>query len=227
MLEDVRAAFPFLEARWKDIRIVHHGLTPAVVRNGRADLMPEPRLVTPAGVSAGALALVGVKFTTARHAAALAIDEVQRSLHVAVTRSRTAEQPLPYAGPGQSTERLPAGLSAAGGALDADVQRHLAGWYGAESADIIGYGGTAGLLRRLSPDLPVLAAEIGYAVRHAMAIRLSDAVLRRTPLASAGHPGRDALEQAAGVMARLLGWDDRQLQAEVAAVEARLGPPPE
>jgi glycerol-3-phosphate dehydrogenase len=54
-----------------------------------------------------------------------------------------------------------------------------------------------------------------------MAVLLSDIVFRRTDLATGGHPGRDALEEAAGLAARELGWDAATRRSEIAAVEKR------
>ena len=66
----------------------------------------------------------------------------------------------------------------------------------------------------------VSAGEIAYAVDMASAVRLSDAVLRRTPLGSAGHPGVPALCRAADIMGGKLGWDAERRAAEIALVEA-------
>ncbi len=49
-------------------------------------------------------------------------------------------------------------------------------------------------------------AEVLYAVREEMAITLGDALLRRTEAGSRGHPGHDAVEQAASLMGDALGW---------------------
>jgi glycerol-3-phosphate dehydrogenase len=225
MLDEVNTAFPFLDARQGDVRVVHHGLTPAVVRHGRADLLPEAQLIGGEGRAAGAFALIGVKFTTARHAAAGAVDAIERQITGRVTPSRTAESSLPFAGPGQSRHELALGVAPAGGRLDADVQAHLAGWYGAEAAEVIAHGVDRGMLRRLASNVPVLAAEISHAVERSQALHLADAVLRRTPLASAGHPGREALEVAASIMGRALGWDESRTEDEIRVVEARLGCP--
>ena len=76
------------------------------------------------------------------------------------------------------------------------------------------------LAEPLGGQCPVTAGEILHAVRDEMALHLSDAVLRRTDAASAGHPGRDALERAAAVMAPHLGWTDAdRSQHEIADVE--------
>jgi glycerol-3-phosphate dehydrogenase len=74
-------------------------------------------------------------------------------------------------------------------------------------------------LDRLVPESPVLSGEIAYAVEHADAVHLSDAVLRRTLLGSAGHPGTAALQRAAAIMADELGWDTTRRQRESAILE--------
>ncbi|HCE03246.1 MAG TPA: glycerol-3-phosphate dehydrogenase, partial [Acidobacteria bacterium] len=51
------------------------------------------------------------------------------------------------------------------------------------------------------------------------AIRLSDALLRRTEAGSDGHPGTVALDTAAQVMGDELGWTAADRVREVADVE--------
>jgi glycerol-3-phosphate dehydrogenase len=59
----------------------------------------------------------------------------------------------------------------------------------------------------------------GYtAAREALALRLDDAVFRRTGLGSAGYPGRHRLEACARGMARALGWSDERIATEVDTV---------
>jgi glycerol-3-phosphate dehydrogenase len=103
--------------------------------------------------------------------------------------------------------------------LDRDVLAHLAGWYGTEASDVVRFARGAQLVDRLAPETPVLAGEIAYAVDHAAARRLGDAVLRRTALGAAGHPGRVALDRAAAIMGDRLGWDVQRRADELAAVE--------
>jgi glycerol-3-phosphate dehydrogenase len=65
----------------------------------------------------------------------------------------------------------------------------------------------------------VLAGEIAYAAENADAVRLADAVLRRTALGGAGHPGSEALQRAAAIMAETCGWTDARRDEELAATE--------
>jgi glycerol-3-phosphate dehydrogenase len=220
MLATVNKVFPPLRAERRHIRLVHHGLAPAVVANGRADLQMEPAIVQHQDAP-GLFSLVGVKLTTARLAAEHAVDAVCAGLGRRGKRCRTAIAPLPHAGIADVEGRLAETLRATGTVLDRDVTTHLTAWYGTEASALIESCVATSRLDRLSPDVPVLAGEIAYATEHMGAIRLADAVLRRTPLGSAGHPGRPALERAAAVMGDLLGWTPLQREEEIASVEAR------
>jgi len=66
----------------------------------------------------------------------------------------------------------------------------------------------------------VLQAEVIHAVRQEMACKLSDVVLRRTDLGSAGHPGKEALEDCAKIMAKELGWSKNQVKKELEETES-------
>ncbi len=66
----------------------------------------------------------------------------------------------------------------------------------------------------------VTGAEIVYAVRDEAAVKLGDALIRRTEAGSAGHPGHDAIASAARVMAAELKWTEERVAEEIAEVEA-------
>lgn len=218
-LAEANETFPTLKATRRDIRFVHHGLTPAARRNAGADLLAESRVER--APSGGLISVTGVKYTTARQTAARAVDVAARDLGRSVGRSRTGEVPLPHAGIADNEGRLIEVARQWQVPLDRDVISHLAGWYGTEAADVLAFSKAEGLTDRLTGDGALLRGEIAYAVAHAQACRLSDAVFRRTPLGSAGHPGREALERAASLMAERLGWSAETRAAEIADVEHR------
>ena len=70
-------------------------------------------------------------------------------------------------------------------------------------------------LQTISENSPVLKAEVIYAVREEMALKLSDVIRRRTVLGSAEIPSDAALESCAGLMAAELGWDADRISAEI------------
>ena len=57
-------------------------------------------------------------------------------------------------------------------------------------------------------------------IRHEMAVRLTDIVVRRTALGSSGHPGADAVLGCGRIAAEELGWSPERLEQEIADVEA-------
>jgi glycerol-3-phosphate dehydrogenase len=220
-LSDLNQTFPVFKVGRQDVRLIHHGLTPAETRGGRANLLPEPRVTRHASQGLpGLVSLVGVKYTTSRLAAERAIDAVCVELQRPKGHCRTGVLELPFAGVADVEGRLLETLGELNLTLDRDVLAHLASWYGTEASDVIRHAGAAGLLERLSSDAPVLTGEVSYAVDRGAARRLGDAVLRRTPLGSAGHPGRGAIDRAAAIMAARLHWDDARRDHEIAAVEA-------
>jgi glycerol-3-phosphate dehydrogenase len=61
-----------------------------------------------------------------------------------------------------------------------------------------------------------IAAQIVFAVRQEMALRLSDVVMRRTCMGQIGVPSQDAMQTASRIMARELGWNEERRNREVA-----------
>ena len=216
-LAEANTAFPSLKATLSDIRFVHCAMVPASVHGDKVDLLGEPQIIThshPAGI----VSLVGVKYTTARLAAERAVDAL--GLRRSTGRTRTAL--LPYADVADSDGLLQEALRRRRRTLDRDVMRHLASWYGIEGARVVDASAEGDGLERLSLETPVLCGEIRYAARHSAAVRLSDIVFRRTPLASAGHPGEAALTRAGDLTAAEFGWSQQRLAEELSLVRSRL-----
>jgi glycerol-3-phosphate dehydrogenase len=220
-LADANSAFPKLGATLRDVTLVHHGLVPALSRNGHADLLPEPRIARHEADGAPALvSLVGAKYTTARWAAEQAVNLICAALGRPAGRCRTGQSPLPHAGIADVEGLLTEAERGLHVEIDRDVREHLSGWYGTEAASVLRYSVERHLQERLSGETAVLAGEIAYAVEHAAARRLSDAILRRTSLGLTGHPGQASLRRAAEVMGRQLSWDAGRVAEEIARVEA-------
>lgn len=79
----------------------------------------------------------------------------------------------------------------------------------------------AALAETLNADGEMMA-QVTYAVRHEMARTLSDIVMRRTGIATLGHPGKEVLQKVATLAARELNWDADKARREIAAVENML-----
>lgn len=223
-LVDGRRAFPRADLTTSDVHLVHRGLLPMVSGNGsHVKLLRESAVVDHAGEGApGVISMFGVRYTTARDTAARAIDTVFRNRGTAsMPPCRTAETPV-VGGAIESKESfLQGALLCESAGLPDETLRRLALTYGTT------YEAVTDLIRQ-QPELgqtlgsrcAVTAAEIVHAVRHESALKLSDALMRRTEAGSAGHPGQDVVENAAAAMARELGWDEGRVRQEIAETEA-------
>lgn len=80
-------------------------------------------------------------------------------------------------------------------------------------------GEDASLRRPVAPGAVATVGDVRFAVGRAGAKTLSDVLLRRTALASAGHPGADVVSAVANEVGTLRGWSDRERDAEIHAFE--------
>ncbi len=213
-------AFPGLALHAGNVRLIHRGLIPVtrggngVKRESNSNIVDHRR----DGIH-GLISVLGVRYTTARNAAERAVDLTVDQLQRAALPCRTAVTPLV----GGDVPDVDAFLRAAAGPSDGTIpvatRRRLARTYGTRHRAVLER------LRQSEDDRAALGAtcsvtagEVRYAVREEMAVRLSDALLRRTEAGSAGSPGEDALASAARVMAGELGWTRERIASEITAV---------
>ena len=214
------AAFPGLSLGLDAVRLVHRGLLPAAPRADGARLATRSAIVDHRrdGVQ-GLISMLGVRFTTARDTAERAVNLAAEQIARPVGPCRSATAPLAGGDVPDFDAFLRDARSAADGAIPGPARERVARTYGARQRAVLD------LLRASPGDRAPLGAacavtlgEVRYAVREEMAVRLADALLRRTEAGSAGHPGADAVTAAAGVMAAELGWTAERTAAETDAV---------
>ena len=208
-LREINATFPWLALSDGDITLVHRGLVPA-----RRSRRGPPRFLERAAVLdharegiEGAMSLVGVKYTTARASAERAVDLARAKLGLPELESRTASTlllPPGGATPGREARMPDAVMRVYDGDAGERMRRHL------EHRPELG--------EPLAAGAAATGAQVIEAVRHEMALSLEDVVLRRTALGSAGHPGDEATQAAAAIMAAELGWSRERVASEIEAV---------
>ena len=213
-------AFPKLGLDAGDLRLVHRGLLPVsaggdgLKRETTSTIVDHRR----AGIH-GLISVLGVRYTTARYTAERAVDMVLDQLRCTARPCRTATTPLV----GGDLPDVDAFLRDASrpthGWISGATRRRLARTYGTR------YGAVVDRLLASEDDgaalgatCPVTVGEIRHAVQEEMAVRLSDALLRRTEAGSAGSPGEDAVATAARVMAVELGWTRQRIATEISAL---------
>ena len=162
--------------------------------------------------SSGLVTITGGKLTTWRRMAKLAVDRiVEREGREAPCHTHEMPMGLP---------EDPAELPEVPGVEDA-TRAHLAARYGHAAGDVLRLAAAAPqLARRLSPDLPDIAAEAAFAAGREQARSLADTLLRRTRLGlldarGLTAPDAEGARVAARAMAGELGWDDQRVEREL------------
>jgi len=100
--------------------------------------------------------------------------------------------------------------------LDRPLLSHLEQCYGAAHRHVLALmAAEPALATQVVPDQPVILAQVAYAARAEMAVRLSDVVLRRTQLYLSLALDRPALTACAATLARELRWGTKETGAQV------------
>ena len=220
---ELNATFPALDLSRSDVTLVHHGAVPAVVRaDGTTGLQGRERIDEHADAGLrGLVSVAGTKYTTARAVAARVVDRVQQIIGQPPSPCRTAEVPLPGGDLHDPIAAIADARRDLGTILPSDAVPHLVAAYGTRHREVAVLAMERPEWRtRLTPDSPVIGAELVWAVRHEMAVTLVDAVIRRTPLGALGHPGDAAVERAADLVGAELGWSPERRRAEIAGISA-------
>ena len=88
--------------------------------------------------------------------------------------------------------------------------------YGARAPEVARLASEAPeLLEVISEETGSIAAEVVYAFREEMAETLADCLMRRTMIGLNGRLGLDAVEAAARVARKFLGWDEGRAASEL------------
>jgi glycerol-3-phosphate dehydrogenase len=224
-IDEVNTAYPGAALTREDVYLVHNGFLPAE-NNGRTDRV---KLVRQGQIYdhqtgyniEGLITLMGVKYTMARHVAEQVVDLVFQKLGRTAPPCRTRVTPL-YGGQierfddflTQETQKYTNGLSP-------ETIQHLIYNYGSAYCQVLNYLDRAPEWgRTVTHTAQVIKAEVLHGIHEEMAQKLTDVVLRRTELGSAGWPGEACVRLCAAIMAAELGWDQIRMEREIAAVKA-------
>lgn len=216
LLDALNTIFPGAALGPADITGAWAGLQPSLA----ATISVSPGLVT---VSGGRLAVHRQTAQRAVYAAAGLLAEQGRPR---VVRG-DAGHLLPLAGgnvgPDSAAFAAQAAAQAVRAGLSAATATHLVQQYGSEYGVLLQLiAADAALAAPLHPDLPLIAAEVVYAVRHEMAVTLADFLDRRTGLLLfAPSAGQAIAPAAADLMGRELCWDAQRRRQECAAYRER------
>jgi glycerol-3-phosphate dehydrogenase len=224
-LGELNESYPSLDLTLEDISMVYAGLTLfGENRPGTTDLSFGHRslLIDHAKNNHvdGLITLIGVRATTARGMAEKAINLVFKKLGATAPKSKTAITPV-YGGRIDCFEEfLRQAIDRHGSSFSTNVIRSLVHNYGSEYREVLKYVLQNPTWAETVGNSKIFKAEIIHAVREEMAQKLGDVVLRRTELGTGGHPGENALQACADLMARELGWTENRVRTELTEVRA-------
>ena len=195
-----------------DVHGVFAGLLPEEEDNPGVEVALErdPQVIDhePAGLR-GLISIVGVKWTIAPAVAARAVRMACGQLGASDELSKRPRKLAPKA---SLVFAGPRGVPP----LDRGVLAHLEQCYGAAHRHVLALmAAEPSLSTRVVADLPVVLAQVAYAARAEMALRLSDVVMRRTQLYLSQALDRAALTACAATLARELRWSTKETGAQV------------
>jgi glycerol-3-phosphate dehydrogenase len=215
-LTDINGAYPAAQLRPQDVSFVHGGFVPIA---GTHPVTGDIQLAKHHQIRDhrqdgwhGLLSVVGVKYTTARYVAEQVIDQIFAAWGQRPGRSSSATTPLYGGGMERYSDFLRTEIQRRPQGLTEDMVRHLVSNYGTAYTEVLQYRHEH---RSAEGWAAIRSAEVLYGIEHEMAQKLSDIVLRRTDLGTAGHPGGGCLWDCAKVMGSRLGWDQVRMQQEV------------
>jgi glycerol-3-phosphate dehydrogenase len=220
-IAEANSAFPALGLTRADVTLVHRGIVPAQKgKDGRPELLGVSEVRDHAGDgAAGAMSVIGVKFTTARAVGARAAALAAQRLGGSPRPTNTDTTILPGAGISDHEALTIETARAVGLELAPSIIKHLNAIYGDRSAAIVRLMAERSDWRTpLVPGRPNVGAEVIHAIRNEMACTLADIVIRRSELGSMGHPGEELVAACARVAAEKLGWNIAEVTRQIAQV---------
>ncbi len=224
-LAEINSAMPGANIRRNEVLFSYGGLLPMAGVNpqtGDVQLVKHFQLIDHEAQDrlAGLITVLSVKYTTARGVAKSTVDLVCRKLGKR-QKSLTARTKVWGGEIDNFDSFLAEAISLKKDRFSADSIRHLILNYGSGYEQVLSLAAqNSDLAEPLVSSSPISRAECLHAVRHEMALKLSDVVLRRTELGTFGHPGQESLQNCANIMAQELGWSDQRIRMEISQVES-------
>jgi len=222
LLDALDQTYPESHITKDDIISLYASVRPLAAELGVSeDAVSRDQLISES--SSGLVSIIGGKLTTHRSMAKALVDQVSSKLAREFSTPekhgcQTDQLVLDY--DEDELEKAVSNLTQSSG-FDAETARHLVEAYGPgapKMREIIRENSE--LSSKIAGEAPYLMAEVVYAARYEMAMKLIDFMLRRTQLAfRLRDHGRSKLERIAGVMARELAWTPEAIKKELAEFE--------
>jgi len=216
LIDEVNATFGSGFVKFEDVLHAYGGLRPLVEEQTEGTYESSRKYEIYDNASDGLQGLItveGGKYTTSRNLAEKVMDLVREKTEMPMGPTITDRRYLFGCG----IRDVPAfieSLRKRYPGFGRDTIEYLGRHYGTEFEQVLHIAEQDGEYTEVVSDDGEILAEAVFAVRHEMARRLSDIVLRRTGIATLGNPGEEIMRKVAAIAARELNWDDRKTEEE-------------
>ena len=222
LLEALDQTYPESHITKDDIVSLYASVRPLAAELGVSeDAVSRDQLIFES--NSGLVSIIGGKLTTHRSMAKALVDQVSNRLEreyetPAKRGCETARLVLDY--DQNELEQAVNSLIQSSG-IDAEIARHLVEAYGPGARKVLEIvHENPQLSSKIAMETPYIMAELVYAARYEMAMRLIDFMFRRTQLAyRLRDHGRSVVQNLASVMSKELGWSAESLAKEMAQYE--------
>jgi glycerol-3-phosphate dehydrogenase len=215
LLQEANRYFPEARLTAASIKYCYSGVRPLAFTDDQSEsAITRRHFVREHPSLDGLLSIVGGKLTTYRHLAEEAVDLVMRKLGRKEVRVDTAKIQLP-GGSCNSFKDVCVRLQRESG-LPSSVSTRLLRIYGTRTTEVTQLlKNDPALGELIDSESGALAAEVVFSFENEMARTLSDCLLRRTMVGLNSSCGTNALEAAAMVGRKFLGWSEERARHEM------------
>ena len=222
LLRETNRVLPAARLAREDVLYTYSGVRPLPrVAEGEESGITRRHFIKPSRVR-GLFSIVGGKLTTYRSLAEGAVDLIFRTLGKTPPPCRTADVPLPGAAV-EDFEAFRRDFDARS-TLPAKSTARLLKVYGVRASEVLRLArDDKELSEVVSEETGTIGAEVVYAFREESAETLADCLLRRTMVGLNAQLGLDALEHAARIAQKFLGWDEGRAAREVESYRRYVG----
>lgn len=226
-LEEINQAYPALNATLDDIRAVNCGLVPFGEEQKSSENLSYGKrssIIDHAETDnlENVVTLIGLRYTMARAEGVKVLNIIQRKLGQNPTDLKTDFMPLQSAKFSTYSELLNSIKDRIADQLSAQVCEAMARNHGSDALQIIDLIKNSPKLARVYKGTSVTAAEIIYTCQCEQIETLADVMLRRTDIATAGHPGEEAIREVLNDVAKIKNWDSARQAQELQNIEQLL-----
>ncbi|HEY6190296.1 MAG TPA: glycerol-3-phosphate dehydrogenase [Pyrinomonadaceae bacterium] len=219
LLRETNRVIPSARLARESVIYTYSGVRPLANDEGKAggDITRRHFVHDHADTHQGLLSIIGGKLTTYRHLSEEAVDLIFKKLGRTPPPCETARLRLPGADAEDFKEF--GEHFKAGSGLPLNVAERLLRVYGTRAGDVLDLAGEGDedLLAVFSPQTGAIGAEVLMSFRYEQARTLTDCLLRRTMVGMGRAVGLDALEAAASIARKYLGWSPEMAEHEMTA----------